>query len=412
MSKEQLLRAHFHGTRRLRGRRIWARKKRAIGADGREQPQWHFYKEEMEELAKPEDYNDPIVKGWLSPGQVWEKHGIPYHSLRVRWANGTIKSKDVAVLEKWCARKKLTYSNERDVARYAKQRELPSKLERACEFLKELLCTGPQKYREIKKQARLKEISEKALRRAKKKLNIVDSQPGHQTPSYWYFPEDKDKLSKTKVAPEKRPLRTKALKILAKLMPNGVRSFKEAEKAGKENGIDRGTMYLAWREARETGNAAELDPAVVNGGDRNGHEAATAPLGGIPMASAASRSEAANSPRVPLPQQPHPVVIVNSIEQPVPVREIPGRGTERTASQLVLHANDWTILEVLAQCPLETMYQVDIETGANLSRKTVSKRLRYLRRLRLVHRPQGNRGGEIIIDRGREALRSHSTGQN
>jgi hypothetical protein len=104
---------------------------------------------------------------------------------------------------------------------------------------------------------------------------------------------------------------------------------------------------------------------------------------------------------------------MNAVEQPVPVRGIPIQTRGETASHLVLHANDWTILEVLDQCPSETMHQVEIETGANLSRKTVSMRLRYLRRLRLVHRPQGKRGGEVITDRGREALRSRrSTGQN
>jgi hypothetical protein len=215
------------------------------------------------------------------------------------------------------------------------------------------------------------------------------------------------------VPAEKRPLRTKALKLIAKLMAKGVKTFKEASEAGEEEGVNRGTMYLAWREARETDGASKMDPTAVDGGNRNGHAAAAATVHGSPMGGAASRTDQASSPRTPLPQQPYPVVIMNTFEQPVPVRGIPRQRRGESGRHLVLHANDWTILEVLAQCHSETMHQVEIETGANLSRKTVSKRLRYLRRLQLVHRPQGERGGESVTDAGREALESrHSTGQN
>jgi hypothetical protein len=280
MSKEQLMRAHKHGTRKLRGRKIWAEKKREIGADGRKQPQWHFRKGEMEKLAESKYYNDPIIRGWLSPEQAEDQYGVPYHCLRTGWANGSIRTKDVPVPEKWCQHKELTYSNRRDVAQYAKKLEQPSELDRACDLLKTLLTPGPEKYKQIKKQANLRDISEKSLRRAKKKLGVLDSQPGLQSPSYWYFPQDKDKLPKTSVPPEKRPLRTEALKLIAELMAKGVKSFKEASEEGKRKGLGRGTMWLAWCEAQNLppesangiagknglldANVVKLDPAVRN----------------------------------------------------------------------------------------------------------------------------------------------------
>src|SRR5262249_2004368 len=157
---------------------------------------------------------DPIIPGWMSPDQIWTEYGLPYDALRPKWNDGTIATRQVPVPRKWCQNKTLTYSRTKDVRHYAAERELPSNLDRPCNFLNALLANGPVRYREIKKQARPKGISERSLRRAKKKLGIEDSQPGLQAPSYWYFPEDKDKLPKCTVPPEKRPLRTKALKLL------------------------------------------------------------------------------------------------------------------------------------------------------------------------------------------------------
>src|SRR5262249_50230375 len=60
LSKGQLMRAHWYGTRLISARKIWAEKMPAIGIDGRRQPQWHFNRREMEALAAAEVYTDPV----------------------------------------------------------------------------------------------------------------------------------------------------------------------------------------------------------------------------------------------------------------------------------------------------------------------------------------------------------------
>ena len=73
----------------------------------------------------------------------------------------------------------------------------------------------------------------------------------------------------------------------------------------------------------------------------------------------------------------------------------------------MLHEHAWRILKLLAESPT-AIKQVDIETAVVLSHNTVNKRLKDLRELSYVYRPQGQRSGEAISDAGRAALRAHA----
>jgi len=62
------------------------------------------------------------------------------------------------------------------------------------------------------------------------------------------------------------------------------------------------------------------------------------------------------------------------------------------------------ILRALAANAPVTMIQVQIEAQLHISKRTISGRLKRLRELGLVIRPNGPRGGETITDKGRACL--------
>jgi DNA-binding transcriptional ArsR family regulator len=68
-----------------------------------------------------------------------------------------------------------------------------------------------------------------------------------------------------------------------------------------------------------------------------------------------------------------------------------------------LNAADVKILKALAASPI-LLHQVEIETASTVSRRTVGKRLKRLRKWGLVVMPDGKRGGHEITQAGRDAL--------
>ncbi len=85
-------------------------------------------------------------------------------------------------------------------------------------------------------------------------------------------------------------------------------------------------------------------------------------------------------------------------------------GPERT-----LHRDEKDILGVLAEMN-QTVVQVDLEaamhdSGCRRSRSTIGRRLKLLRARGLVHRPDGDRGGDAITKLGRQALEPASAEQ-
>ena len=85
------------------------------------------------------------------------------------------------------------------------------------------------------------------------------------------------------------------------------------------------------------------------------------------------------------------------------LREQKSDGQDKT-----INCNQKIILQVLASKNL-TMKQVEIEDALQenrtpLSRKTIGKHLARLRELGLVHRPDGEHGGEAITKNGRKLI--------
>ena len=72
-------------------------------------------------------------------------------------------------------------------------------------------------------------------------------------------------------------------------------------------------------------------------------------------------------------------------------------------SEIVLHPNDLLILNALAQSPA-TMSQYALEATTRVTRRTLTKRLAFLRTHGLTERPHGPHGGETITPLGRERL--------
>ena len=70
------------------------------------------------------------------------------------------------------------------------ERRTRIKLYEAMELLRDELAYGPRPAEEIKNMAAEFDISERTLRRARKKLNIVITRDEFQGPSLWALPTD------------------------------------------------------------------------------------------------------------------------------------------------------------------------------------------------------------------------------
>jgi hypothetical protein len=75
-----------------------------------------------------------------------------------------------------------------------------------------------------------------------------------------------------------------------------------------------------------------------------------------------------------------------------------------TASTIRLHKDDVTLLRALAENYYITMTQEELESETLIGRRTIGKRLGHLREQGLTHRPQGERGGETITEKGLKRL--------
>jgi uncharacterized membrane protein len=84
---------------------------------------------------------------------------------------------------------------------------------------------------------------------------------------------------------------------------------------------------------------------------------------------------------------------------------IPERGEGDAKAADVLHPDDKKILEALAKART-TQFQSDLEPNEStgLSRKTLSARLKELRKMGLVSRPRGPKGGDAITEKGRAQI--------
>jgi uncharacterized membrane protein len=73
--------------------------------------------------------------------------------------------------------------------------------------------------------------------------------------------------------------------------------------------------------------------------------------------------------------------------------------------QFALDETDRAILSELAKRPSDVLFQVELEARIDVSRPTISKRLKDLREAGLVARPKGDKG-EAITEYGRQILES------
>jgi hypothetical protein len=267
LTRTQLRHGIKHGCWRLGGEKLWSERRPGIAADGRRKEKLrHVSKAQMLAVAQCSSISrpgpDPVIKGWSSDSQALEKWGIPGSALRGARERGEVRFKPEKIPGRWNPGKELIYSRDKDIEQYAARRELPSRVTVAVDFLGEILAKGPVKATEVKKQARLKGIKLRTLRRAKAKLKIKSSQVEYQGPAYWHLPEDKPPAPSAKPL---RPLREKAIEIIRAAQALGPVTFAEIKRQAQQAGITRGTAWLAWKEVREekaqgtSGSSALLD---------------------------------------------------------------------------------------------------------------------------------------------------------
>jgi hypothetical protein len=247
-----------YGCHRLGGRVLWAEKRLGPDADGTLRRIWHFSQKQMQEVREAGEYRDPEVPGWLSPRQVLEKYGIPWWQIYNWRRQGKLKkahTRKVSAPAISGGVKVLTYylavAVERLAPTYRRREDDPTpKLTAAEAFLKEALEAGPAQVRELRKRARLQGISVGTLRLAQAKLGVQSTGRGLDSPYWWHFPEDANKVPELVVPPEKRPRREQALAFLRRALAGGDKPSRQLLKEALRRGIARQTYYRAYREMR------------------------------------------------------------------------------------------------------------------------------------------------------------------